>query len=106
MYEPDKPNTKTNIKKSKPPTTHSIPGIVYWNFRLQAKKWEQSQSTLIQEALLEWMNSKSLKTNDWFEENPSEFQALYSKWGEFKFRDGTLSKLKDFKGISINKFTA
>jgi len=92
-------------KKSKSLLTQWVPSLIYWNLRLLSKNWETSQSDIIQEAVLEWMSKKGLKTQDYFKENKSEFNKLTIKHGGSKFRDQSLKGIP-IRGISVNKITA
>lgn|SRR3990167_7968045 len=95
------------MKKSTPGITQWIPEFIYWNLRLISIRWEQPQSTLIEQAVLDWMNEQKLKTQDYFKENPDELKVLISKHEQHSFRDLKYS-LKKFKirRISVPKKVA
>ena len=92
-------------QESKSLLTQWIPSIIYWNVRLLSKNWETSQSDIIQEAVLEWMSKKGLKTQDYYKENKPEFNELVIKHGGSKFRDQSLKGIP-IRGISVNKLTS
>ena len=85
-----------------------VPEFVYWNIRLMSQQWNQSQSSIIEEGVLSWMDKNRLKTPDWFKENPTELSLLLKELnGQTYFKDEKFS-LKEFNPIriSVNKRTA
>jgi len=85
-----------------------VPEFVYWNVRLMSQQWNQSQSSIIEEGVLSWMDKNRLKTPDWFKENPTELSLLLKELnGQTYFKDEKFS-LKEFNPIriSVNKRTA
>jgi len=65
-----------------------VPEFVYWNVRLMSQQWNQSQSSIIEEGVLSWMDKNRLKTPDWFKENPTELSLLLKELnGQTYFKD-------------------